>query len=290
MRTFFITTISLFYLIFNSSCVKDNNQSSTEIIFLHHSTGNVIWKGNENGLIKKVVDKIAGSYLADELPSLIREHNRATGSNYVIKEMFFPKAEPYGWKNYPFDYYNIWVKNAGNEKFLEEPTLEILTKEYDVIILKHCFPVSNILADDNITAIDSEKKTIANYKLQYNALKNKLQDFSETKFILFTGAVQTKNNISNEEAIRMREFVRWVKEEWDAPNDNIYLWDLYQLQTEGGLYFKDEYAVSHNDSHPNSDFASKIVKLLSSRIIDVIENNGNITDLIGKKKSSSKVK
>ena len=35
----------------------------------------------------------------------------------------------------------------------------------------------------------------------------------------------------------------------DQPDDNIYIWDLYSLQTEGGLYFKDEYAVSEKDSH-----------------------------------------
>ena len=52
-------------------------------------------------------------------------------SKYFIEEKIFPKAEPYGWNNYPYDYYNIWVKNAGEQPFMEEPTLEILTKEYD---------------------------------------------------------------------------------------------------------------------------------------------------------------
>ena len=88
-----------------------------------------------------------------------------------IEEMAFPKASPYGWHNYPYDYYNIWVKNAGNEPFMEEPTLEILTKQYQVVIFKHCFPVSNIQPDQDSADINSDFKSLSNYKLQYLALK-----------------------------------------------------------------------------------------------------------------------
>ncbi len=47
-----------------------------------------------------------------------------------------------------------------------------------------------------------------------------------------------------------------------------------QLETEGGLYLKEEYATSPNDSHPNGEFASKAAQLIFNRIIDVIENDG----------------
>ncbi len=70
-------------------------------------------------------------------------------------------------------------------------------------------------------------------------------------------------------------------EEWDLPGDNIYIWDLYSLQTEGGLYFKEEYSASIRDSHPNEDFASMASKLLFNRIIDVIENQEGNTQLTG---------
>ena len=82
--------------------------------------------------------------------------------------MSFPKPNPYGWNNYPYDYYNIWVKNAGEELYMEE------------------------------------------------------------------------------------------------------------------------YAVSTNDSHPDSEFASNAVKLLYNRIIDVIENNGTGTQLTGKSSNLGK--
>jgi len=259
----------LFVIVFSlNSCKQQETISDMNIIFLHHSTGNVIWKGTSKG--KKA-----------DLNLLFNDYNKEFNKNYLIKEKEFPKASPYGWKNYPFDYYNIWVKNAGDKPFMEEPTLEILTKDYEVIIFKHCFPVSNIQADNNTGDINSETKTISNYKLQYNSLRDKLHQFSDTKFILFTGAVQVQSTLSEDEAKRMKEFYDWVINEWDLPEDNIYLWDLYILQTEGGLYFKDESAVSKHDSHPNAKFAGRIVKLLFNRIIDVIENDGRGTQITG---------
>jgi len=49
---------------------------------------------------------------------------------------------------------------------------------------------------------------------------------------LFTGAAQVKSQISEDEAKRAKEFFEWAVKEWDLPNDNIYIWDFYNLQTE----------------------------------------------------------
>jgi len=175
------------------------------------------------------------------------------------------------------------VKNAGSKAYLKEPTLEMLTEDYNVIVFKHCFPVSNIVPDAIAPDIDSDIKSLQNYKLQYQAIKEKLHEFTDTKFIVFTGAVQVKALLTEEEANRAREFYIWVTQEWDQPDDNIFIWDLYELQTEGGLYFKDEYAVSSDDSHPNKTFAGRAANLLFNRLIDVIENNGLTTSLTGEK-------
>jgi hypothetical protein len=259
-----------------------------KIIFLHHSTGSVIWQESEASLFTKAVRRIS-SRLADaighkaKLPLLFEKINEKNNKNYLIKEMIFPKASPYGWHNYPYDYYNIWVKNAGSVPYMEEPTLELLTKDYQVIIFKHCFPVSNIQSDKGTADINSDYKSLANYKLQYAALKDKLLEFPDTKFILWTGASLVKSAVSEDEAKRARDFFTWVINEWDMPEDNIYIWDLYSLETEGGLYFKEEYATSPTDSHPNREFAGKAVQLIFNRIVDVIENDGTRTKLTGEK-------
>ena len=269
------------------SCKKTNDSPEVNIVFLHHSTGKVIWRGGENKLLFRIAGRM-GTKFAEKaeqraaLPSLLNKYSRQQEINIRIREVPFPKATPYGWNNYPFDYYNIWVKNAGDQPFTEEPTLEMLTKDYDLIIFKHCYPVSNIGPDVDSADINSDVKTISNYKLQYLALREKLLQFPETKFILFTGAAQVQSKISEDEALRAREFFKWVVEEWDLPGDNIHLWDLYSLETEGGLYFKEEYARSATDSHPNPKFAANAVQLLFNRIVDVIETGGIRTSATGK--------
>lgn len=258
------------------SCESQPKTDMKRIIFLHHSTGNAIWIGNTNKYIYKLFKKGDVQWNFDS-------YNRKNKTYYKINDQIFPKTLPYGWNNYPFDYYNIWVKNAGPEPYLEEPTLEILTKVYDVIILKHCFPVSNINADQAVSSVDSDYKSITNYKLQYNALKAKFHQFQNVKFILWTGAALVRSQVSEPEAIRAKEFFSWVIHDWDVPGDNIFIWDFYTLQTNGGLYFPVENAVGENDSHPNRKFARIASRLFCNRIIDVIENEGSGTSLTGEK-------
>jgi hypothetical protein len=288
MRSYFIFFIIFLLAIPLNSCKQKEQTSDMNIIFLHHSTGGVIWQGSKASIITRAARKIS-TKLAEavgnkaNLPLLFEKYNEANNKNYLIKEMAFPKESPYGWHNYPYDYYDIWVKHAGNEPYMEEPTLEILTKQYQVIVFKHCFPVSNIQANQDSADINSDYKTLANYKLQYVALRDKLHEFPNTKFILWTGAAQVKSAVSDDEAKRAQEFFTWVTNEWDLPGDNIHIWDLYSLETEGELYFKEEYAASPNNSHPNGEFAGKVVQLIFNRIVDVIENDGTRTKLTGEK-------
>ena len=129
--------------------------------------------------------------------------------------------------------------------------------------------------------INSDFKTIANYKLQYLALRKKLSEFPNTKFILFTGAAPVKSQISEDEARRAKEFFDWVVKEWNLADDNIYIWDFYNLQTDGGIYFKDINAYSVTNSHPGEVFSGYVSQLLFDRIIDVIKTNGSETTLTG---------
>jgi hypothetical protein len=284
-----ILFIVLIMVMFLTSCRQKDLLDNTRILFLHHSTGQKIWDGNRSTFLSAAIGKIntrlSGKfYKRSGLPLLFDNYNRQFNKGYIIRDLIFPKNTPYGWHNYPYDYYNIWVKNAGDNAYMEEPTLEMLTKEFQVIIFKHCFPVSNIQADKDSGNVDSDFKSLANYKLQYHALRDKLSEFRGTKFILFTGAVQVKSQISEDEAKRAKEFFDWVIKEWDLPDDNIYIWDLYNLQTDGGIYFKDINASSETNSHPNEIFSDYASKLLFNRIIDVIKTNGSETTLTGERK------
>lgn len=232
-----------------------------EIILLHHSTGQCIWDGG-----------VAGWF---------DNHNDANGTKYQIAEQEFPKAEPYGWNNSPYDYWNIWVRHAGEKPYREEPTLEILTDKYDVVIFKHCFPVSKIEPDRGKADVASEEKRAENYKLQYAALKQKLREFPQTRFLIWTGAAEVEAELDEGQARRARQFFDWVKATWDEPGDNVYVWDFYELETEGGLYLKPVY--SSGDAHPNEEFSKSVAPYLCQRIVDVVEGRGDTGPLTGRK-------
>jgi len=232
-----------------------------KILFLHHSTGNNVWKGG--------------------VPEWFESCNAANGTNYSIREQAFPKDEPYGWHNYPYDYWKIWVENAGAEPYMEEPTLEMLTRDWDVVVFKHCFPVANILADTGEPDISSDVKSLENYKLQYKALKDKLREFPGNRFVVWTGALLAEARTTPENAGRARAFADWVKNEWDEPDDNIFVWDFAAIEGEGGLYIKREYEAKPDDSHPNPQFCRKAAPLFGRRIVDVIEGRGDGGSLTG---------
>ncbi|GLH74843.1 hypothetical protein GETHLI_33450 [Geothrix limicola] len=247
-----------------------------KIVFLHHSTGEVIWNGG--------------------LPQFIQGWNAAHGTQYEITEMNYSSAlggrttlrrllperifnkvvgGRYPWDNYPYDYWNLWVKHRGENRDRSELNLDDLARTYDVIVFKHCFPVSLVKADDGAADVSSPKKTLANYKLQYEALKQRMHEFPQVRFIVWTGAAQTQACSSPEEAERARQFTTWVKEVWDEPGDNIFVWDFHGLETEGGLYLKPEFASAPDDPHPTRALGAKAAPLLGQRIVDVIEGRGD---------------
>jgi len=250
-------------ILINIGC-KPNHKEMEKIVFLHHSTGTAIWMGGTNKYIYKLTRK-------GDVQKFFTNFNKKNQTNYNISEFSFPKETPYGWNNYPYDYYNIWVKNEGSKLYLEEPTLEILTQEYNVIVFKHCFPVSRISEDTGNPDIDSDEKRIENYKLQYNALKQKMHEFPDNKFIIWTPAVCTRSTMTEEEAIRANLFYKWMINEWDEKGDNIFIWDFYKYETEGGLYLLDKNADNPDNAHPNKEFSGIVAPLFSGFIIDVIE-------------------
>jgi hypothetical protein len=223
------------------------------IVFLHHSTGAVIWEGG--------------------VPAWFSTYNSGQGTHYAITELGYP-AGSYPWDNYPYDYWNIWVNHAGPTAYVGQATLEMLTLRYDVIIFKHCFPVSNIEPDVGSPDVTSPDRTIENYKAQYDALKAKLRSFPANRFIIWTGAAKLQSEIAEVMATRTRTFFDWVVNDWDEPGDNIYVWDFYDLETNGGIYLLPENGSS--DSHPNATFAAAVAPLLCQRVVDVLQGHGDV--------------
>lgn len=246
---------------------------TVRIAFLHHSTGEAIWLGG--------------------VPRLLDAWNRAHGTDYRISQLTYPAttggwpplvrrlASTYPWANYPYDYWNLWVNHRGSSRDRGELNLDDLTTKYDVVVFKHCYPVSRIGPDTGAARVSSEERTIANYKLQYEALRARLLEFPRRRFIVWTGAALPATLTTEAEAARARRFFEWVKTEWDRPGDNIFVWDFHALETEGGLYLKPEFAAGPRDAHPAPAFAASVAPLLARRIVDVIEGRGDAATLTG---------
>lgn len=232
---------------------------NARILFLHHSTGECIWNGG--------------------VPQWFEDYNAAHETSYAIREQYFPKEAPYGWENFPYDYWNIWVRHAGPRSYREEPTLEMLTPRYDIIVFKHCFPVSNIEPDTGRGDVASPDKRLENYRLQYAALKAKLHEFPDTRFLVWTGAAQVATDVDEASARRARTFFQWVRETWDEPGDNIFVWDFYTLETGGSLYLRPEFASG--DAHPNESFSARVAPLFCQRVVDVIQGRGDTASITG---------
>ena len=137
-------------------------------------------------------------------------------------------------------------------------------------------PVSEILPDTGVPDISSKDKRIENYKLQYAALRERLRSFTDTRFIVWTGAALTEGSTSPDRARRAADFFKWVRDVWDEPGDNIFTWDFFDLETEGSPYMKDEHAAGPYDSHPSPAFSRQVAPLFCQRIVDVIEGRGDV--------------
>ena len=259
-----------------------HSANTTRIAFLHHSTGGIVWKGG--------------------IPQFIQSWNTAHATSYEITELAYPNtagghtqlrkllparifnmvfSDHYPWDNYPYDYWNLWVAHAGENRDRSELNLDDLARSYDVIVFKHCFPVSEVKPDDESPSVSSSKQTLANYKLQYEALKTRMHQFPRTRFIVWTGPALTQAVTNPEDAERARQFSTWVKSTWDEKGDNIFVWDFRELETEGGFYLKPENAYSPENSHPAEALAAKVAPLLGRRIVDVIEGRGDSSSLTG---------
>ncbi len=108
-----------------------------------------------------------------------------------------------------------------------------------------------------------------------------MHSFPDSRFIVWTGAALVQDSTSESAGEQAEIFFDWVRETWDDPGDNIYVWDFWELETEGGLYLLDTHGSSTTDSHPNSTFSTATAPLFAQRIVDVIEGNGDINSITG---------
>jgi len=245
------------------SCSQKNEIQN--VIFLHHSTGGNVYK---EGTVKEWIDN----------------YNQENGSNIVINERAYPN-EPYKWKNYPFDYWNLWINGECDSSQPGIECMNTLAAANDVIIFKHCFPGAHVYEDTGNPDINSERHTLENYKLQYRALREFLNDYPDNTFIVWTLAPLHRLTTNPEDARRAGEFVDWVNNEWlqedGKKHKNILVFDFWGLSAElnenpsqGQVNcLRYEYEKDHDskDSHPNLKANEAIGPVFAEFIVKAVE-------------------
>ncbi len=77
----------------------------------------------------------------------------------------------------------------------------------------------------------------------------------------------TKNKMTEDQAKSTYQFYKWMIEEWDEKGDNIFIWDFYKYETEGGLYLDDNNAVGPDNAHPNRNFSARVAPLFGKLLL-----------------------
>jgi len=245
-----LISISDFFLVAPAALAATDDN----IIFLHHSTAE-------------------GVYFGGDVPGWFSNYNSTHSTSYTITERSYPDT-PYPWANYPYDYWNLWINGACDSSNPNIECMNTLAANHDIIIYKHCFPGADVVADDNHPDVSASVQTLANYKLQYRALRQMMDSYPNNKFIVWTLTPLHRLATSADNAARAKQFVDWVKNSFLAEDGhshpNIFIFDFWGLIAGSDNFLRYDYEGSHtdSDSHPNALANATVGPIFSQFIVD----------------------
>lgn len=229
-----------------------STDSFTNVVFLHHSVGrNLIRQG-------KVRERLmaAGFELWDHdynYEGLTRPDGTRTGYSYHIPN---DDTDPDGLARLLTQHVYPWPINALSGLM-----------QHDVIVLKSCFPASNIATHEQL----------GRYQEWYLAMRDVMDQHPDRLFILLTPPPLHPASTSPEAAARARTFADWLSsEEYTDGHPNVFVFDLFGLLAENDPAAPDfnmlrkEYRDGA-DSHPNAYANEAIGPLLADFIIQSAE-------------------
>ena len=166
--------------------------------------------------------------------------------------------------------------------------LDKLANDYNLVIIKHCYPGAGILSDLGAPEVSSDRKSLENYKAQYRALRTLMGSFPSTKFMVWTLTPLHRLETDAGQASRAKQFVDWVKNTWltedGNEHPNIIVFDFFSLVAEqnpspadGQQYcLKYGYERSHTDGsdlHPNRAANEYVGPIFAQAVLDALLNS-----------------
>ena len=114
--------------------------------------------------------------------------------------------------------------------------------QYDVIILKSCYPTSNITSEEQL----------AEYQAYYQTIRDRMDQHPEKTFIVVSQPPEVPGNSDRDAADRAREFVNWLGSgEFLSGHDNIFMFDFFDLLAGEDNFLRADYRFDDYDGHPN---------------------------------------
>jgi hypothetical protein len=119
-------------------------------------------------------------------------------------------------------------------------------------------------------------KTIYNYKWHWRNIIRKMELHPENFFVIWTNAPLAAGQTDDNSALLSDSFCRWAKDtlakgldaEYGTFPVNVYVFDFFHklVGSDGKLPLK--YALSNDDSHPNSDATALVAPQLVKEVLD----------------------
>ncbi|HJX38331.1 MAG TPA: carbohydrate binding domain-containing protein [Anaerolineae bacterium] len=207
--------------------VSPANGQGVRIIFLHHSCGqNLIAQGGvREGLTALGYEFYDHGYNEE---GLVLADGTSTGTNFDVPD---DNTNPDG-------YAAIFAQP------LHDPPDNTFSQlmQYDVIVFKSCFPVSNI-GDD---------AQLEEYKSYYLSIHERMDQYPDKMFVIVTQPPEIPADSSLDAAARARAFANWLSsDEYLSGHANVFVYDFFGQLAGGDNYLRPEYRTDESDAHPN---------------------------------------
>lgn len=238
--------------VLDSSTVTENS-SFTNVIFLHHSTGqNLIEQGGVRETFANAGYDFWDHGYNDQ--GLTQPDGMPAGYSYSIPG---DNTDPDGFARIFSQRLYFWPLNAFSGLM-----------QHKVIVFKSCFPVSNITSDAQLKG----------YQAYYLQMRQVMDQHPDHIFIAVTPPPLNPAATDAQAAARARAFAEWLKsDEFLAGHSNVLTFDLFDLLAES-----DETSPEHNmlradyregtDSHPNQLANQTVGPLFVQFVIEAVQS------------------
>ncbi len=234
--------ILTFVLVFSSGSTLEGQQSK-RIIFMHHSTGQGLVTV---GKLRERLTALGYEFWSHgyNAGGLTDGSGTPLGLNWNVPD---DNTDPDGWA-------------AIFQQPITSPAENTFSHmlEFDVIMFKSCFPVSNIQSDAQLD----------DYRAFYLIIRDIADRHPDKLFIPLTQPPLIPGATTPEAAARARRWATYMtSNEYLLSHPNIVVFDLFSHLADENGFLRAAYRIDEQDSHPNA-LANRVVGADLAEFID----------------------